>query len=153
MKLEALWKAHVNRNHEKGRSPLNRGGDCFVRGTLVHTRQGLKPIEEMVVGDEVLSQPEATGAQAYRRVVKTVAFQEQEVRRLTFADGQDQRWTIIGTPNHPLWVEGTGWVRMEYLEENDLLQLHDGQHATVISVERLEDREDVFNFEVDGYHT
>ncbi len=29
-------------------------GDCFVAGTLVHTDKGLKPIEEIEVGEEVL---------------------------------------------------------------------------------------------------
>ena len=30
----------------------------FVKGTLVHTREGLRPIEEIRVGDYVLSSPE-----------------------------------------------------------------------------------------------
>ena len=29
-------------------------GDCFVAGTLVHTEKGLKPIENVEVGEEVL---------------------------------------------------------------------------------------------------
>ncbi|MBL8484885.1 MAG: hypothetical protein JNJ60_22000, partial [Rhodocyclaceae bacterium] len=36
-------------------------GGCFVAGTLVHTRDGLKRIEDIRVGDWVLSQPEETG--------------------------------------------------------------------------------------------
>lgn len=31
---------------------------CFIAGTLVHTKDGLKPIEQIKVGDWVLSRPE-----------------------------------------------------------------------------------------------
>jgi len=44
----------------------------FVAGTLVHTDQGLVPIEQLKVGDMVLSKDESnTGEQAYKRVVST----------------------------------------------------------------------------------
>ena len=33
-------------------------GACFVAGTLVHTKEGLVPIEQLKIGDWVLSKPE-----------------------------------------------------------------------------------------------
>jgi hypothetical protein len=55
---------------------------CFVAGTVMHTREGLKPIEQIQVGDWVLSKPESgEGEQAYKRVIKTVSFEEKEVWR------------------------------------------------------------------------
>ena len=41
---------------------------CFQEGTLVETEAGLKPIEEIEVGDKVLAYDEATGEQAYKAV-------------------------------------------------------------------------------------
>ena len=35
--------------------------DCFVAGTLVHTRSGPVPIEQIKVGDLVLSHPDQGG--------------------------------------------------------------------------------------------
>ena len=37
------------------------GNGCFIAGTLVTTRSGFKPIEEIKIGDYVLSRNEETG--------------------------------------------------------------------------------------------
>ena len=36
---------------------------CFVAGTLVHTKDGLKPIEQIKIGDWVLSRPAGSQGQ------------------------------------------------------------------------------------------
>ena len=46
---------------------------CFAPGTLVHTDQGLMPIEKIRVGTRVLSQPEHGGERAWQPVINTVA--------------------------------------------------------------------------------
>ena len=43
---------------------------CFQEGTLVETEAGLKPIEEIEVGNRVLAYDEVTGEQAYKPVVR-----------------------------------------------------------------------------------
>lgn len=55
------------------RNPAQEPG-CFVAGTLVHTQEGLRPIEQIKVGDLVLSKHNSgTGKRAYKRVLKTFA--------------------------------------------------------------------------------
>lgn len=54
-------------------------GSGFIVGTLVHTDKGLVPIEQIKVGDMVLSQLEQTGEKTYKRVVNTFAFEGKEV--------------------------------------------------------------------------
>lgn len=52
---------------------------CFVAGTLVHTKEGLGPIEQIKVGDYVLSKPEEGGGEtAYKRVVNTFEFEDKK---------------------------------------------------------------------------
>ncbi|MDR1890312.1 MAG: hypothetical protein LBQ81_13225 [Zoogloeaceae bacterium] len=105
-------------------------GGCFIAGTLVHTKEGLKPIEEIKVGDYVLSKPEdGKGEQAYKRVAKTLQFEEKEVwcvdilpkseREQAKREGrhlnEDAGFYFVVTPNHPFWVKGLGWTRADEL--------------------------------------
>lgn len=54
-------------------------GDCFVAGTLVHTDKGLVPIEQLKVGDMVLSKHESgEGEQAYKAITRTFKSQEKQ---------------------------------------------------------------------------
>ena len=60
---------------------------CFVAGTLVHTKDGLKPIEQVKVGDWVLSRPEnpEEGTEtAYKRVAQTFRFEDKPVVKLSW---------------------------------------------------------------------
>jgi RHS repeat-associated protein len=43
--------------------------NCFVAGTLIHTKEGLVPIEKIEVGDKVLSYNEESGEVEYQDVV------------------------------------------------------------------------------------
>jgi len=128
-------------------------GGCFVAGTLVHTRNGLRPIEDLRVGDFVLSQPENTGEQAYRRINETFVFKDKSIFEVICQDEHGRSERILATPNHPFWVKGIGWTGAEYLEAGQTVELNDGRDARVTSVRDTGETRQVFNFEVDGFHT
>ena len=100
-------------------------GGCFVAGTLVHTRNGLLPIEKIRVGDWVQSQPEMKGELAYRRVTNTFVFEDKEVLFIDFLPEvereraratqtlvrEETKHCFVVTPNHPFWLENVGWTR------------------------------------------
>lgn len=72
---------------------------CFVAGTLVHTRDGLRPIEQIQVGDYVLSKPEdGNGETAYKRVVNTFEFADKEA---WFVSWQEFHWLGDRVPMSP----------------------------------------------------
>jgi len=115
---------------------------CFAAGTLVHTEQGLLPIEQVRVGTRVLSKPEHSVEpgkhdQAYRNVINTVATLDQRVHAVQVkVEGGERLTTLFPTPNHPFWVEdvvvdGEHWLATEFLEQGMVLQLADGRKATV----------------------
>ena len=116
-------------------------GGCFIAGTLVHTDQGLKPIEAIRIGDRVLSQPEAGGEKTYKRVVDTFAFEEKEVFVVkirnwdpNIGDRNARVRHLYCTGNHPFWVEELGWTAAENLCDGNQLRLADGSEASVIIV-------------------
>ena len=95
----------------------------FVAGTLVHTKQGLRPIGQIRAGDYVLSRPESgVGEVTYKRVIRTVArddcetwfvswfdvnlHEEAYAKRITQQDYLDAHGNsfVITTPSHPFWV-------------------------------------------------
>jgi hypothetical protein len=129
-----------------------------VAGTLVHTKEGLVPIENIKVGDWVLSQPEETGDQAYKRVVRTLQFEDKEVWSVEIFpkaeldqarsegrminEGTVSRLVVTG--NHPFWVKGKGWTRADQLGERSFpsgeslqLEMADGQSVVVSRVEPI----------------
>ena len=89
---------------------LNSG---FVAGTLVHTDQGLVPIEQIKVGDIVLSRHESCeGTLEYKRVTKTFKSAEEKVLFAVWytVNGSPLERLLICTKDHPFWIEGKGWV-------------------------------------------
>ncbi|WP_374355280.1 Ig-like domain-containing protein, partial [Chitinimonas sp.] len=86
------------------RFPENVGG-CFIGSTRVHTDKGLVRIDQLQVGDMVLSQPEQGGEQAYKRVLKTFRYENKTIRAVTYCiPGSNDFATIYATDNHPFWV-------------------------------------------------
>ncbi len=117
---------------------------CFLGGTLIHTDKGLVPIEQIKVGDMVLSKDESgEGEQVYKPVVKTMQTENVPVVKLvldieiqgnTFRERRNYQKRIIAenngqipyqdlyvTNNHPFWVEGKGWVAAELLTGQEVL--------------------------------
>lgn len=99
-------------------------GDCFPAGTRVHTDKGLVRIEELKVGDMVLSQPERGGAKAFKRVAKTFVYDDKTLRCITYQiEGSDEYRSLYATGNHPFWVmeeqgyvsEDGEWVSHQYV--------------------------------------
>lgn len=118
--------------------PLFNQAACFVAGTLVHTNNGLVPIEKLHAGDLVLSQPERGGEIDYRPIVRTFVREDKEVYLVQFiAEGDSEIVSLVVTSTHPFWVKELGWIGVEYLEPGHTLKLHDGSPAVVHSVSKV----------------
>jgi len=129
----------------------------FIAGTRVHTDRGLVPIEDIRIGDRVLSRsqearwrplermwnafvlredparPEESGVLTLKRVVRTFVHRERPIRQISYSR-VDQRLrvsSLFGTDFHPFRVEGTGWTAAGHLEPGQFLQLADGTRGVV----------------------
>jgi intein/homing endonuclease len=106
---------------------------CFMKGTPITTKEGWKPIEEIQVGDWVLSSPEdGSGKPEYKRVVRTFVFEDKTIRRISYSEPDGRNYSVYVTGNHPFWVEGVGWTRADILKKGNLLRLKDGGTGKVI---------------------
>lgn len=92
---------------------------CFSAGTLVHTKDGLKPIERIQVGDWILSKHESgDGEQAYKPVARVLEYGPTKVVRLWYVEQAEKPTyggAVFTTQDHPFWVEGAGWTEARYL--------------------------------------
>jgi hypothetical protein len=74
-------------------------------------------------------------------------------------DAPSKTQTLISdmqvTSDHPVYVEGQGWLWAENLSIGDRLRRADGGYARVLAIERIElaEPEPVYNFTVKGPHT
>ena len=123
---------------------------CFKEGTLVVTDEGLKPIEEIKVGDKVLAYDETTGEQAYKEVVRLFRNETDEWCHIT-ANGEE----LVCTGGHPFFVKDKGFVSAKDLSVGDILHLSDGALVAIlaIAIEKLTKPETTYNFEVADFHT
>ncbi|MFS0724190.1 polymorphic toxin-type HINT domain-containing protein [Paenibacillus sp. 1P07SE] len=127
-----------------------RGCNCFAAGTKVLTDEGEKNIEDIEVGDRVLSKDEETGEIAYKEVTHLYRNDKEIIYELTVGDQ-----VIETTDNHPFWVEGKGWVLAADLQVGDKLQQSNGNTLTIdnIKIARHEEPVKVYNFTVADFHT
>ena len=105
---------------------------CFAAGTLVHTEQGWTPIQDIKVGDLVLSKPEnGEGEASYKPVLNTFVYENKELWLITskkywnnkdihgkrinnrLHDSTSRISEFLATPNHPVWVVGIGVPNVE----------------------------------------
>ena len=124
---------------------------CFVAGTLIMTAVGLVAIENIKVGDVVVSADPETVEVQNKPVVDVFT---REVDRLVHLTINNEE--IITTFDHPFYVKGKGFINATNLWIGAELVNKDGHTIVVENIfkEYLEDQTvKVYNFKVDDYHT
>lgn len=122
--------------------------NCFTAGTKVQTDKGEKPIEDIEVGDKVLSKDEESGEVAYKEVTATFNHETDEIYQIHVGDQ-----VIESTYNHPFWLDGKGWTYVKDLKVGDLLVQSDGNTLKIDNIELLHKQVTVYNMTVDEFHT
>ncbi|AXR60291.1 hint domain-containing protein [Leptospira mayottensis] len=124
---------------------------CFVAGTLVLTGRGLKTIERIKVGEEVLAYDPRTNTQTFKSVVRLFNNESSELLKINFGDGEE----VNTTPGHRFFTDNRGFVLASELTTKDLFLDKSGNTVTIHSIEKetLKEKTSVFNFEVEDYHT
>ena len=127
------------------------GTFCFAAGTKVAAESGKKNIEDIQVGDRVLSYNEATGEQEYKRVVRLFRNQSKEWTGIT-VNGEE----VVSTPGHKYYLpESKTWLSAKELKTGDKVLLSNGALSEVEAVRAIhyEESKTTYNFEVEDFHT
>ena len=117
---------------------------CFAAGTLVRTPDGSRPIEQIEVGDPVLSQNVTTGALEYHPVLVVHHNKPSKTLRIRLTGDE----TLVSSVYHRFWRSGRGWALARELEPGDKLRTLGGQ-VRVASIEPG-DVVPVYNLDVAG---
>jgi hypothetical protein len=147
-------------------------GECFSGDTYVVVEPwtdnfnggvstNMLYIERIEVGDTVLSRCETTGEMAYKQVTKVFAHGWTTTSDIAFECGPEFRQkfpasnnpSITTTANHPFWVQGKGWTKVCDLQPDDEMLTYNGLKATVKHVSLNNREEEVYNLEVEDFHT
>jgi hypothetical protein len=117
---------------------------------MVLTATGLVAIENIKVGDKVLSTNAETMETAEKLVLETYV-RKSSLLVHVWVNGEE---TLV-TPNHSYWVPTKGWVSAGNLTVGAQLRRADGELVLVQKIEHveLEAPVSVFNFQVEDFHT
>ena len=125
---------------------------CFVAGTsIAMAKNTYKDIEQICVGDYVLSYNEKDGTVSYQRVVGTFSNQVYQTVQLTI-NGERIETTI----NHPFYSPiYKCWIQAGVLVAGDCVMDSNGNVQTIQSTKTVNhsDPVTVYNFTVENTHT
>ncbi|WP_128331656.1 Hint domain-containing protein [Apibacter sp. HY039] len=116
---------------------------CFPAGTLVHTENGLANIEELKVGDKVLTFNESTKKKEYKPILIIHQRYTMQMCGLELVGGE----MLQVTPEHRFYSNGE-WVEARELQPGDLLHNKDGDYVTILGIDNFPHYEKVYNFDV-----
>ncbi|MCA9063219.1 MAG: hypothetical protein KDA96_09170 [Planctomycetaceae bacterium] len=124
--------------------------------TAAEFRLVTRNIEDIQVGDLVLSRDEHGTTIAPRRVTEVYQRTSHHLRHLTFRDNNGREQTLSTTDEHPFWsVNDNAFVDAGKLEIGSTVTSEDGSQQYLVSSTRAEHLNgvDVFNFQVEDFHT
>jgi len=147
-KAKPKYSQYVDEMYTYVTPPVDRvitGPSCFPAGTPVLTIFGSRPIEQIKMGDRVLSQDVSSGELVYKPVQATTLRPATPLVNLSMG-GE----SILATPGHPFWVIGHGWRMAKQLKEGDLLSTTQG----VLSIKEVSESRpaEAYNLVVGDLH-
>jgi hypothetical protein len=119
--------------------------ECFVAGTPVWTLRGNQAIEQLHVGDLVLSQNVATGELEYKPVIRTTQRTPTRLVRLTLGNE-----VLDCTGGHLFWVIEQGWVKARDLKPGTVV--HGVRGTLAVTANEPGEEFPTFNLVVADHH-
>jgi ribonucleoside-diphosphate reductase alpha chain len=147
--LSHKYFIHATPTNFNAGTPRQQLSSCFVEGTQVHTMNGVKNIEDVIIGDEVVTH---TG-----KIKKVSQLHKNPLNnRIIYDIKLAGTPTVSVTENHRLWSisdeqekwgKSAGWNSVEYLRVGDWIAIpkKEGGTTYVLDIKNILD-----NFTTDG---
>ena len=136
-----------------GEKPPAYFTECFVAGTLVHTAEGGKRIEDIVVGDMVAARDEVNKTTTFKPVMQLFLVEGKEIVHVSVRTASGESDIISTTNEHPFFVHQDWWRGASDLKAGDQLELLEGGIVEVTGVRVDAELATTYNFEVADVHT
>jgi hypothetical protein len=122
---------------------------CFAPGTPLRVPGGSRNIEDIRVGDLVLSRDENNCEGPVEAKMVEEVFRREGLLAKLRVNGRE----ILTTDEHPFFVAGRGWAPCNQMKVGDRLLSESGAWVTVEAVESTGEWATVYNLRVADYHT
>ena len=119
-------------------------GGCFIAGTGIDTVDDIVPIEILKVGDMVRTYDLKDKKHGESKITKT--YKHEDMDGYLIING-----VINTTVYHPFYSDGD-WIKAGDLSIGDKILHVDGAEHTIDSIDKVDDKIDVYNIEVDDMH-
>lgn len=137
-----------------GGTITGQGGDiicCFPYDVLVTTDKGqiaIGDIVEQQIECNILSYNHQNNKIEYKPILEYMHNHSEELIEIDFEDGS----VLKCTEDHPVYVNGKGYVHAEKLTEKDFLLALNKMTKTVKSIRRIKSSQSVYNLNVADNH-
>ncbi|MCB9261405.1 MAG: hypothetical protein H6607_03445 [Flavobacteriales bacterium] len=123
---------------------------CFLAGTMVHTEQGLKPIEDLKTGENVWSYNEKTKTTELQLILQTYTNTALQYIKITTTCGTE----LNVTGNHRFFEAfAKRWKAASQLSLGDyLFDAQNNKHIHIASIQKIEQQVPTHNIEVAQNH-
>ena len=150
-----IGELHYDMGEPPPPPPPPPGGGCFVADTMVSTPNGEIPIQNLKAGDLVNSFMNSND-QLTTSTINALVSHNPDEDNYGLYELKTENHTVTVTGNHPFVLEdvnGPSWVSPVNLLVNDKIYVESGKLETIISLEKLEYKEDTFNLMINDTHT
>ena len=123
---------------------------CFVAGTKVLTKNGLKNIEDIKIGDYVYTINIESNEKELNRVIDTMISKNNKLYKITLKNNK----VITSTEKHQYYVLDKGWIRAYELKVGDVLSASIGGKTSIKNIEvlNLDNSVNVYNLTIANNH-
>ncbi|MGA9659592.1 MAG: polymorphic toxin-type HINT domain-containing protein [Asticcacaulis sp.] len=126
---------------------------CFSAGTQIATPTGLRKIEDIKVGDLVLSYDEETAQIVAKPVTELIRNAPQVTYEVKVKSVGGMIDTVRATAEHPWLMASHQWAGTDELHVSDRVESATGEDLTVILIKVTGKVEPIYNFTVADTHT